>query len=64
MLDRRPYTEEQVFQVELRADDFARRLYSSIYSLHADFDEETLAAILYDGMLALREDMAEEADDV
>jgi len=61
----RPYTEEQVFELELASVDIARRLHdpTSPLSTYRRLDEETLEAIVYDAMIALREAMLAEEDD-
>jgi hypothetical protein len=58
----RPYTEEQVFDLELCTETMANRLQRAGHGPWMTLDEETLEAILYDGMIALREAMLEEAD--
>jgi hypothetical protein len=58
----RPYTEEQVFDLELCTEQMAHRLQRSRHGPWMTMDEETLEAILYDGMIALREAMLEEAE--
>lgn len=58
----RPYTEEQVFDLELCTETMANRLMRAGHGPWATMDEETVEAILYDGMIALREAMLEEAE--
>ena len=58
----RTYTEEQVFELELCTEQMAHRLVRSGHGPWATLDEDTLEAILYDAMIALREDMLEEAE--
>jgi hypothetical protein len=58
----RPYTEEQVFDLELCTEQMAHLLSRSGHGAWMLMDEDTLEAILYDGMIALREAMLEEAD--
>lgn len=60
MTDERPYTEQQVFDVEVAADEVARILASSGPWSLSGIGEELLAAILYDACIALREDMGDE----
>lgn len=55
----RPYTEEQVFELEMASQDIARRLHDGFappYS-YRQMDEDVLEAIIYDAMIALRERM-------
>jgi len=58
----RPYTEEQVFELEMNTQEMAHRLVRTGHGPWATLDEDTLEAILYDAMIALREAMLEEAE--
>lgn len=58
----RPYTEEQVFDLELCTETMANRLMRAGHGPWMELDEETLEAILYDGMVALREAWLGEAE--
>lgn len=60
----RPYTEQQVFEVEVAADRLAEMLAGHGPWTVRGIGEELLAAILYDALIALREVMIEEGDDV
>jgi len=57
----RPYTEQQVFELEQASVDIAGRLHDP-YGTRAwqRFDEDTLEAIIYDALLALREQLLDE----
>lgn len=59
----RPYTEQQVFEVEVSADDIARILASAGPWALREVGEELLAAIVYDACIALREDMIDEENE-
>lgn len=60
----RPYSEAQVFELEMASVDIARRLHDGFAPLssYRRMDEETLEAIIYDAMIALREAMLAEED--
>jgi hypothetical protein len=58
----RPYSEEQVFELEQNTQQIAHSLLRTGHGPWATLDEDTLEAILYDGMIALREAMLEEAE--
>jgi hypothetical protein len=58
----RPYSEAQVFELEIASQDIARLLHngwSPTFS-YRRFDEDVLEAIVYDAMIALREAMLAE----
>lgn len=59
----RPYSEEQVFELEQASVDIAKRLHDP-FGLpgYRRLDEDVLEAIVYDAMIALREAMDEEDD--
>jgi len=62
----RPYTEQQVDQVEQAADDLGRLLHDPWATgpkAWRAMDPETLADLFYDAMIALREAMLAEEDD-
>jgi len=58
----RPYTEEQVFELEMASHDIASLLHNGLAPLHSyrRLNEDVLEAIVYDAMIALREAMDEE----
>jgi hypothetical protein len=60
---RRPYSEEQVFELEMASADIVRRLHDP-YGLpvYRRLDEETFECIVYDAMIALREAMIDEEE--
>ena len=57
----RPYTEQQVFELEQASVDIAARLHDP-YGLPGwrRWDEDVLEAIIYDALLALREQLIDE----
>jgi hypothetical protein len=60
----RPYTESDVYELEVASADIAARLHypsGGLMSYRA-LAEETLEAIIYDAMLALRETMTAEEE--
>ena len=59
----RPYTEEQVFALELNTDLLAKRLFGTGRGPWTDFEEDVVEAILYDALIALREQMLEDDDE-
>ena len=59
----RPYTEEQVFALELNTDLLAKRLFGAGRGPWTDFEEDVVEAILYDALIALREQMLEDDDE-
>ena len=62
----RPYTKEQVDEVERAADDLGRLLHKPWATgpeAWRAMDPETLADLFYDAMIALREAMLAEEDD-
>ena len=59
----RPYSKEQVFELEQKSEHLAMLIASAIgYSSIREMGYDTLEAILYDGMIALREQMLDEED--
>jgi hypothetical protein len=56
----RSYTEQQVFDLELCTETMANRLQRAGHGPWMTMDEDTLKAILYDAMIALREQMLDE----
>jgi hypothetical protein len=58
----RTYTKEQVFDLELCTETIANRLQRVGHGPWMTMDEDTLEAILYDAMIALREAMLEETE--
>jgi hypothetical protein len=59
----RPYTEEQVFALEQNTDMMTARLLGTGRGPWTTLDDDTLEAILYDAMIALREQMIGEDDE-
>ena len=59
----RPYTEQQVFELEVATEDMARKLMAPDHRSWQTMGYETLEAILYDAFIALREAMYAEEDD-
>ena len=62
----RPYTEQQVDQIEQAADEVGRLLHkpwAAGREAWRSLDAETLADLFYDAMIALREAMMAEEDD-
>lgn len=59
----RPYTETQVFLLELNTDKMSARLLNTGHGPWSTLDEDVLESILYDAMIALREQMLEEDDE-
>ena len=61
----RPYTEQQVFEVELAADDIGVMLHNP-YATGLDgwraIDPKTLSDLFYDALIALRNEMTMEDD--
>ena len=57
----RPYTEQQVFELEMASVDIAGRLHDP-YGTRGwqRLDEDTLEAIIYDALVALRNEMQED----
>lgn len=57
----RPYTEQQVFELEQASVDIAARLHDP-YGTQGwrRWDEDVLEAIIYDALLALREQLIDE----
>ena len=59
----RPYTQEQVFALERNTDIMATRLLGTGHGPWTTLDDDVLEAILYDAMIALREQMIGEDDE-
>lgn len=59
-MNERNYTEGQVFAVELRSHEIAARLAGEWPFRWHGIELDTLGAIIYDALIALREDMIEE----
>ena len=63
-MSERPYNEQQVFELEMASVDIARLLHNEMAPLHSyrRLDEDVLESIVYDAMIALQNEMAEEDD--